>query len=131
MTPSEAHQAFRHRVLMISWELGKIGDVVAGERAKAYAKEQGPAFVFLAAVAAPIRSSLFLGRGASIITILMLPAYWLLISVASWVAVLQYFSRGMHWAKTPHGVSRVKPQIVAEKKPDKPAVPQPRPTKGI
>jgi cellulose synthase/poly-beta-1,6-N-acetylglucosamine synthase-like glycosyltransferase len=83
------------------------------------------AFAFLAAMAAAVRTRLFLGRGAWIITILTLPAYWLLISLASWVAVLQYFSGVTRWAKTPHGVSRVKPQIVAEKKPDKPAGPQP------
>ena len=76
-------------------------------------------FAFLAAMAAAVRTSLFLGSGAWISTILTLPVYWLLISVASWVAVVQYFSGVTSWAKTPHGVSRVKPQIVAEKKPDK------------
>jgi cellulose synthase/poly-beta-1,6-N-acetylglucosamine synthase-like glycosyltransferase len=89
------------------------------------------AFAFVAAVVAAIRTRLFLGRGAWIITILTLPIYWLLMSVATWVAVLQYFSGRTRWAKTPHGVSRVKPQVVAEKKPEKPANSQPRPTKGI
>jgi cellulose synthase/poly-beta-1,6-N-acetylglucosamine synthase-like glycosyltransferase len=89
------------------------------------------AFAFVAAMTVAIRTRLFLGRGAWIITILTLPAYWLMISVASWIAVLQYFSGVMRWAKTPHGVSRMKPQIVAERKPDPPASPQPRPTKGI
>ena len=41
MTPDEAKQAFRHRVLPISWEPGKTFYVAAGERAKAYAKDQG------------------------------------------------------------------------------------------
>ena len=41
MTPAEAKQAFRYRVLPISWEPGKTGYVAAGERAKAYAKEEG------------------------------------------------------------------------------------------
>ena len=81
------------------------------------------AFAFVAATAASIRTRLFLGRGAGIITILTLPVYWLLISIASWVAVMQYFSGVTRWGKTPHGVSRVKPQIVTEKKPDKPAKP--------
>ncbi len=76
-------------------------------------------FAFLAAMAAAIRTSWFLGSGAWVFTILTLPVYWLLISIASWVAVVQYFSGVTSWAKTPHGVSRVKPQIVAEKKPDK------------
>jgi cellulose synthase/poly-beta-1,6-N-acetylglucosamine synthase-like glycosyltransferase len=82
------------------------------------------AFAFVAAMAAAIRTRLFLGHGAWIMTILTLPVYWLLISVASWVAVMQYFSGVTRWANTPHGVSRVKPQIVTEKKPDKPAHPQ-------
>jgi cellulose synthase/poly-beta-1,6-N-acetylglucosamine synthase-like glycosyltransferase len=73
-------------------------------------------FAFLAAIAAAIRTTLFLGRGEWVTTILTLPAYWLLISVASWVAVLQYFSGVTRWAKTPHGVSRIKLQIAAEKK---------------
>jgi cellulose synthase/poly-beta-1,6-N-acetylglucosamine synthase-like glycosyltransferase len=88
-------------------------------------------FAFLAAMASAIRTTLFLGRGAWIPTILTLPLYWLLISIATWVAVLQYFWGATHWAKTPHGLSRIKPQA-AEKKSDKPApgiqppVPQPR-----
>lgn len=95
------------------------------------------AFGYLAATAAAIRTCLFLGRGAWITTIVTLPLYWLLISVASWIAVVQYFSGVTRWAKTPHGVSRVKPQIAVEKKADKTpagnpgASGQPRPTKGI
>lgn len=76
-------------------------------------------FAFLAAMAAAIRTCLFLGRGAWIVTVLTLPVYWLLISIASWVAVAQYFFGVTRWARTPHGVSRVKPQVVTEKKPEK------------
>lgn len=86
---------------------------------------------YLVAVAAAIRAALLMGRGAWATTILTLPAYWLLVSVASWLAVLQYFSRTTRWAKTTHGVSRLKPQIGPEKKTEKTAAPQPRPTKGI
>lgn len=89
------------------------------------------AFAFVATMMAAVRTSLTLGRGAWIVTILTLPLYWLLISIASWVAVVHYFSGVTRWAKTQHGVSRMRPQITAEKKPDKPATPQPRPTKGI
>jgi hypothetical protein len=89
------------------------------------------AFAFVASTMASVRTSLSLGRATWIIAILTLPLYWLLISVASWVAVVHFFCGVTRWAKTPHGVSRMKPQILAEKKPDKPAVPQPRPTKGI
>ena len=96
------------------------------------------AFAFLTAMAAAVRTSLFLGRGGWVMTILTLPFYWLLISLASWVAVVQYFSGATQWTKTPHGVSRIKPQIAPEKKPDAKTQaatpspgPQPRPTKGI
>ncbi len=97
------------------------------------------AFAFVAAMMAAVRTSLLLGRGAWMITILTLPLYWLLISLASWVAVVQYFFGVSSWVKTPHGESRIKPQIVAEKppapqprplvaekKPNKPATPEPR-----
>jgi cellulose synthase/poly-beta-1,6-N-acetylglucosamine synthase-like glycosyltransferase len=91
------------------------------------------AFAFLATMVAAVRTSLFLGRGAWITTILTLPLYWLLISLASWIAVVQYFSGVTRWVQTPHGVSRVKPQVAVEKKAE--ASPlgsaQPRPTKGI
>ncbi|MGE0241224.1 MAG: glycosyltransferase [Parvibaculaceae bacterium] len=119
------------------------------------------AFAFVAAMAAAVRTSLYLGRGAWIPTILTLPVYWLLISIASWIAMAQYFWGVTRWAKTPHGVSRMKPQAMADKKPEKqpdkkaekppekkadrppekkvekppaglqPAAVQPRPTKGI
>jgi hypothetical protein len=95
-------------------------------------------FAYLAATAAAIRACQFLGRGAWITTIATLPLYWLLISLASWIAVVQYFSGVTRWAKTPHGLGRVKSQITVEKKPDTapvagnpPARRQPRPTKGI
>jgi cellulose synthase/poly-beta-1,6-N-acetylglucosamine synthase-like glycosyltransferase len=94
-------------------------------------------FAYLAATAAAIRACLFLGRGAWIATIVTLPLYWLLISAVSWIAVVHYFAGVTRWAKTPHGLSRVKPQIAVEKKAGKapsgnpPARPQPRPTKGI
>ena len=115
------------------------------------------AFAFMTTMAAATRSSMYLGRGAWIATIMTLPIYWLMISIASWIALGQYFSGVMRWAKTPHGLSRIKSQTAAEKKPEKkpekivekiepqlkietpsettPASlltpPQPRPTKGI
>jgi cellulose synthase/poly-beta-1,6-N-acetylglucosamine synthase-like glycosyltransferase len=78
-------------------------------------------FAFLAAMVSALRTTLFLGRGGWISTILTLPFYWLLVSFATWAAVVQYFSGVTRWAKTPHGFSRVKPQAVAEKKSEKPA----------
>jgi cellulose synthase/poly-beta-1,6-N-acetylglucosamine synthase-like glycosyltransferase len=76
-------------------------------------------FAYMVAMAATIRASLFLGRGGIswATTILTAPAYWLMISAATWLAILQYFTAARHWAKTPHGVSRVKPQAGPEKKP--------------
>jgi cellulose synthase/poly-beta-1,6-N-acetylglucosamine synthase-like glycosyltransferase len=38
--------------------------------------------------------------------ILMMPAYWLLMSCAAYRAVLQLLTRPFHWEKTDHGVSR-------------------------
>lgn len=73
---------------------------------------------FLTSMAATVRATLFLGRNVSwVTTIMTAPVYWLMISVATWLAALQYFTAAWHWAKTPHGVSRIKPQIGPEKKP--------------
>ncbi len=86
------------------------------------------AAAFLLAMACTLRASLYLGRGISWGTVILTaPVYWLMVSVATWLAVLQYFTAAHRWAKTPHGVTRVKPQVaptsqqkaqaVAEKKP--------------
>ena len=73
---------------------------------------------YVAAMACTIRASLFLGRGVPwVTTILTAPAYWLMISVATWLAVLQYFTAAQRWTKTPHGVTRLKQQVGVEKKP--------------
>ena len=80
----------------------------------------------LAALAASIRATLFLGRGVSwAMALLTLPVYWLMISIATWIAVLQFFAKKRRWIRTAHGVSRIKPQMTAaaEAKP----VPAPKP----
>ena len=76
-------------------------------------------FAYMVAMACTIRASLFLGRGGLswTATILTVSAYWLMISAATWLAVLQYFTAAQRWTKTPHGVTRLKPQVGAEKKP--------------
>ena len=73
-------------------------------------------FAYMVAMASAIRATLFLGRNVSwVTTILTAPLYWLMISAATWLAMLQYFTAARHWAKTPHGMSRMKPQV-AEKR---------------
>ena len=70
------------------------------------------ALAFLAAMASAIRSSLFLGRSVPwSLTVLTVPAYWLMISLAAWLAVLHYFTGMRGSTKTPHGVTRIRPQI--------------------
>ena len=45
-------------------------------------------------------------------TIATLPAYWLLIGVAGWLAVWQFATNPHHWNKTRHGLSRfMKPDV--------------------
>lgn len=39
----------------------------------------------------------------------MMPAYWLLISIAAYKAVWQLLTRPFHWEKTEHGISRMLP----------------------
>lgn len=78
----------------------------------------------LAALASSIRASLSLGRGIGwVMALVTLPVYWLMISLATWIAVLQFFTKNRRWAKTAHGVSRIKPQAPQAGK----AVPSPPP----
>jgi hypothetical protein len=38
--------------------------------------------------------------------LLAMPAYWLLMSVAAWLALWQFIVAPFHWNKTTHGLSR-------------------------
>ncbi len=37
---------------------------------------------------------------------LLLPAYWVLHSIAAWRALGQLITKPSHWEKTPHGITR-------------------------
>ncbi len=41
-------------------------------------------------------------------TVLSMPVYWLLISLAGWLALWQFIHRPFHWNKTRHGLSRLR-----------------------
>jgi glycosyltransferase XagB len=43
----------------------------------------------------------------------MMPAYWLLISIAAYKALWQLLTRPFHWEKTEHGISRMLPGQLA------------------
>jgi glycosyltransferase XagB len=40
-------------------------------------------------------------------TLASLPLYWLLMSVAAWLALWQFATKPFHWNKTEHGLSSV------------------------
>lgn len=83
-------------------------------------------FACLTALATSVRASLYLGRGFSwVMALITLPAYWLMISVATWIAVLQFFTKSRRWTKTAHGVSRIKPQATPVSPPEPKTVPAP------
>lgn len=42
-------------------------------------------------------------------TLATMPAYWLLMSCAAWLALWQFITRPFHWNKTEHGLSRQAP----------------------
>ncbi|GBE44049.1 beta-monoglucosyldiacylglycerol synthase [bacterium BMS3Bbin10] len=49
------------------------------------------------------------GNARLALHILFMPAYWLLISLAAYRALLQLITRPFYWEKTEHGVSRMTP----------------------
>ena len=38
--------------------------------------------------------------------LLLMPAYYALLTVAAWGALIEFFTAPYHWAKTPHGLAR-------------------------
>ncbi|MBL1242425.1 MAG: glycosyltransferase [OCS116 cluster bacterium] len=44
-------------------------------------------------------------RWRLLLTLLSAPLYWLLISIAAWMAIREYLRNPFYWAKTEHGVS--------------------------
>ena len=50
------------------------------------------------------------GRWRLALEALLMPAYWLLISVAAYRALFQLFSDPYLWEKTPHGAARRRPR---------------------
>jgi cellulose synthase/poly-beta-1,6-N-acetylglucosamine synthase-like glycosyltransferase len=67
-------------------------------------------------------------------TALLLPLYWLGVSLGTWRGFLQSFSDPFHWEKTPHGASALVATAVAPVRAaavaPSPAVPAPRRTSG-
>jgi cellulose synthase/poly-beta-1,6-N-acetylglucosamine synthase-like glycosyltransferase len=47
------------------------------------------------------------GLKALVAEALMMPAYWILISIASYKAMIQFALKPFHWEKTIHGISRL------------------------
>ena len=50
-------------------------------------------------------------RGRFALHILLMPAYWLLVSAAAYRALLHLAIRPFHWEKTEHGVTRMEPPM--------------------
>jgi hypothetical protein len=48
-------------------------------------------------------------------TLLLLPIYYLLVSAATWAAMLDLTLRPHYWAKTAHGRSRQEPSLVVSR----------------
>ncbi len=69
------------------------------------------------------------GAPLSLITILTMPAYWLLMMPAAWLALWQFVFHPFVWNKTRHGVSQATPQGFRSLSAGRPAVPRrpPRP----
>ena len=79
----------------------------------------GPAFILLSGVNLSV---LLAGYGISILltrrallrqgitrwygTLATMPLYWMLMSLAAWLALWQFFTKPFHWNKTEHGLSR-------------------------
>lgn len=71
----------------------------------------GNAFFIYIAMAAPMKRPKL--RGLAIWGLLV-PFYWLLVSLAAWRGVLQLATNPHHWEKTPHGISAHTERELAE-----------------
>ncbi|QIG48893.1 glycosyltransferase [Nordella sp. HKS 07] len=123
--------ALLHPVFLVwfalAFTLGAIGQPVTGRLWLFLLALYGLVAVLagLAALAISVRAALALGRGFGwAMALATLPVYWLMISLATWIAVLQFFTKSRRWSKTAHGVSRVKPQSAQAGK----AAPSPSPS---
>ena len=94
--------------------------VVFGVMYPSLPKDAGLAFTLLAAVnlsvlVAGYAVSILLTRRALLRrglrgwygTLASMPLYWMLMSLAAWLALWQFFTRPFHWNKTEHGLSCV------------------------
>lgn len=111
--------ALAHPVFLIwlasAFALEAIGEPATGRLWLFLLALYGLAAVFagLASLVSSVRASLSLGRGFGwAMALVTLPVYWLMISLATWIAVLQFFAKSRRWSKTAHGVSRIRPQAV-------------------
>lgn len=78
------------------------------------------------AVAAGIAAVAVRGMPSLLNHAVMMPAYWLLISLAAYKAMWQLVTRPFHWEKTDHGISRMLPGQGAGKCRDTGPLPRPQ-----
>jgi len=52
-----------------------------------------------------------LGISGWLVPVLTMPVYWLLISIAAWLALWQFVAAPFYWNKTEHGLSRAQQQL--------------------
>lgn len=60
---------------------------------------------YVTAMMAGLRALRLLGLHGWHLTVLTMPAYWLLLSAAAWFALWQFLAAPYHWNKTEHGLS--------------------------
>ena len=87
--------------------------ITAGQGAMSPSREMSDVFTYILAISGiwtillpAVIAAKFRGLNLTANVLLLLPAYYLLVSAATWVAMLDLALRPHYWAKTTHGRSR-------------------------
>ncbi len=85
-------------------EAGLVPVMLAGLSLAVFVSGYGVAFI------AGRRALRRLGIGGWWLSLATMPFYWLLMSLAAWLAVWDFIAQPFHWNKTEHGLSRLQPR---------------------
>jgi cellulose synthase/poly-beta-1,6-N-acetylglucosamine synthase-like glycosyltransferase len=87
---------------MLRQDIGLVSSCLLGVNVVAFLAGHVSAIVLM------LRGARRHGLASSWFTLVTVPLYWCLMSVAAWLALWQFATRPFHWNKTEHGLSKQK-----------------------